>query len=228
MESNELIILAKSLKNICDGVHFSKVGDLEPAVLLKIDFLHRYFARILLTFKEKAILKNSTYWLFVNLSGRKESMIFWLQRMNKIFKCLNSLLIALHSFHPWCIFWGKFTKSRIVIFFKKKKMNLLRKVNMFSLVSFIVKCHAFQANTVNELQYTVYSKRVITVYSIQWTNHSILYIQISNNNFCNFAIPFDPPLLWTALHKKWSFPLRIPLVNVTKSIMENFNFCAIL
>ena len=170
MESNELIILAKSLKNICDGVHFSKVGDLEPATLLKIDFLHRYFARVLLTFKEKAILKNSTYWLFMNLSGRKESMIFWLQRMNKIFKCLNSLLIALHSFHPWCIFWGKFTKSRIMIFFKKKKMNLLRKVNMFSLVS-LSKSKSF-TRVVRVVHRKVscfsskHSKR-ITVYSIQ-------------------------------------------------------------
>ena len=43
-------------------------------------------------------------------------------------------MIALHSFHP-CNFLGKFTKSRIINSFKKKKINLLRKENMFSLVS---------------------------------------------------------------------------------------------
>ena len=31
-----------------------------------------------------------------------------------------------------------------------------------------------------------------------------------------------------ALHKKWSFPLRTSSVNVTKSLMENFVFCAVL
>ena len=29
------------------------------------------------------------------------------------------------------------------------------------------------------------------------------------------------------LRKKWSFPLRISSVNVTKSLMENFIFCAV-
>ena len=28
------------------------------------------------------------------------------------------------------------------------------------------------------------------------------------------------------MHKKWSFPIRISSVNVTKSVMENFLFCA--
>ena len=59
---------------------------------------------------------------FVNLSAMKVSMIFWLQGMNRIFKCFNSLLITLHSFHPCCIFWGKFAKSRIMNSFKKKKI----------------------------------------------------------------------------------------------------------
>ena len=31
-----------------------------------------------------------------------------------------------------------------------------------------------------------------------------------------------------SLHKKWSFPLRISLVNVKKSLMENFIFCAVI
>ena len=36
--------------------------------------------------------------------------------------------------------------------------------------------------------------------------------------------------LLITLHKKWSFPLQISSVNVTKSVMENFNFlqCYIL
>ena len=29
------------------------------------------------------------------------------------------------------------------------------------------------------------------------------------------------------LHKKWSFPLRISSINVTKSVMENSVFCAV-
>ena len=34
---------------------------------------------------------------------------------------------------------------------------------------------------------------------------------------------------WTlTLHKKWSFPLKISSVNVTKSLMESFIFCAVL
>ena len=96
-------------------------------------------------------------------------MIFLLQEMNKISKCLNSLLVVLHSFHPWCTFFRKVYKIKDYDFFKKKKMNLLIKVNMFSLVSVSKsesrldhrKHYAFQANTMNELQ----------------------YIQISNNNF---------------------------------------------
>ena len=32
---------------------------------------------------------------------------------------------------------------------------------------------------------------------------------------------------WYTLHKKWSFTLRIFSVNVTKSLMENFIFCAV-
>ena len=35
-------------------------------------------------------------------------------------------------------------------------------------------------------------------------------------------------LLTATLHKKLSFPLRISLVNVTKFLMENFIFCAVL
>ena len=31
-----------------------------------------------------------------------------------------------------------------------------------------------------------------------------------------------------SLHKKWSFPLRISLVNVKKSLMENFILCAVI
>ena len=49
--------------------------------------------------------------------------------MNRPFKCLNSLLIVL-----MVCFLKK--KSRIMNSFKKKKINLLRKENMFSLVSF--------------------------------------------------------------------------------------------
>ena len=30
------------------------------------------------------------------------------------------------------------------------------------------------------------------------------------------------------LHKKWSFPVRIFSVNMTKSLVENFIFCAVL
>ena len=33
--------------------------------------------------------------------------------------------------------------------------------------------------------------------------------------------------LFPTLQKKWSFPLRISSVNVTKSAMENFIFCAV-
>ena len=39
---------AKSLKNTCEGVTFSKVGGIQPATLLYNELLHRYFSRIML------------------------------------------------------------------------------------------------------------------------------------------------------------------------------------
>ena len=41
-------------------------------------------------------------------------------------------MIALHSFHQWCFFLGKFTKSSFMNSSKKKKMNLSRKENIFT------------------------------------------------------------------------------------------------
>ena len=55
--------------------------------------------------------------------------------MNRIFKCLNSFLIARHSFHPRCIFSRGILKTKDYKFFQEKKMNLLKKDNMFSVVS---------------------------------------------------------------------------------------------
>ena len=42
-------------------VIFVKVPGLKPPTLLKTDFLHRYFAGILITLSGKAILRNTTY-----------------------------------------------------------------------------------------------------------------------------------------------------------------------
>ena len=33
--------------------------------------------------------------------------------------------------------------------------------------------------------------------------------------------------LWSTLHKKWSFPLRVSSLLLKKSLMENFIFCAV-
>ena len=57
----------------------------------------------------------------------KQSMIFYLQGMDRILKCL-----ALHSFHPWCIsFEWNLQNQGLRILLRKKKMNLLRKGNLF-------------------------------------------------------------------------------------------------
>ena len=62
-------------------------------------------------------------------------MIFWRRTMNRLLKYFNFLLIALHSFQPWCFFfyfyfffWGKPTKLRIINSFNKNKMNLFPRV----------------------------------------------------------------------------------------------------
>ena len=75
-------------------------------------------------------------------------------------------------------------------------------------------------------------------------------ICVDNNNFVrgnnktyicvNLTIEIHNKKVETALHKKWSFPLRISSVSVTKSavscifdhiywrnLMENFTFCAV-
>ena len=51
--------------------------------------------------------------------------------LNWKLKCLNSLLIALHSFRPLSIFLREIYKIEDYEFFKKKKIDILRKENMF-------------------------------------------------------------------------------------------------
>ena len=42
----KLKLLAKSLKHICGGIHFSKVEDFEPKYLLKDELCKWYVSRI--------------------------------------------------------------------------------------------------------------------------------------------------------------------------------------
>ena len=57
-------------------------------------------------------------------------------------------MIALHSFHQWCFFLGKFTKSSFMNSSKKKKMNLSRKENIFTRVVVKIKIFHFYHNRV--------------------------------------------------------------------------------
>ena len=72
------------------------------------------------------------------------------------------------------------------------------------------------------------------------------WVKVNNFENCEFlasfyflivfhkANPFLQSPVWVrkwmafTLHKNWSFPLRMSSVNVTKSFMVNFIFCAVL
>ena len=111
-------------------------------------------------------------------------------------------------------FFRKVCKIKDYDFFKKKKMNLLIKVNMFSLVSV--------SKSESRLDH-----RKALCFSSKHNERITVYTDLKQQ-FCNFTIPFDPSPLWTALHKKWSFSWRIWPHFLKKSLKENFLFCAVL
>ena len=93
-------------------------------------------------------------------------------------------------------------------------MNLLIKVNMFSLVSV--------SKSESRLDH-----RKALCFSSKHNERITVYTDLKKQ-FCNFTIPSDPLPLWTALHRKWSFSWRIWPHFLKKSLKENFIFCAVL
>ena len=79
-----------------------------------------------------------------------------------------------------------------------------------------------------------YNKKERNVWMCEWEKKTISPQYLLHRYFCISLLLFQLAYLWSnkhlkheSQHKKRSFSLRISSVNLTKSLMENFIFCAV-